>query len=50
MRLEELWRDGGDDTIFFEDLQGCFEIEGMMWPDGVVDVLPIFKIVVVICE
>ena len=35
MRLEVLRRDGRDDTIFFEELQGCFEIEGMVWSDSV---------------
>ena len=47
MRLEVLWRDGGDDTIILEDLQGCFEIEGVMRSNGIVDVLPVFKVFVV---
>jgi hypothetical protein len=45
-----LRRDRRDDTILFEDLQGCFEIERMMWSHRVINVLPIFEIFVVFSE
>ena len=50
MGLDSLRRDGRDDTILFQNLQRRFEVKRLMWPDGVIDVLPVFQILVVIGE
>jgi hypothetical protein len=46
----QLRRDGRENTILFEDLQRCFEVKSLMRPDSVIDILPVFQILVVIGE